>query len=146
MGSDGVSGWEQALRPFQSCVKKTGPHRAATWRNSFFLSLFWPTQMCLSISSAESRGHLGVQVARSPLSPGDCGTVSPAEIPALKPVLPVQNLLSELRLSIPHFPAPASHRAVPHPPRVPPRSASFCGKLVEIEGAQTAHLGDPNLI
>lgn len=40
MGSYGVSGWEQALQPFQSCVKKTGPHRAATWRNSLFLSLF----------------------------------------------------------------------------------------------------------
>lgn len=120
MGSDGVSGWEQSLWPFQSCVKKTGPHRAATWRNSFFLSLFWPTQMCLSISSAESRGHLGVQVARSPLSPGDCGTVSPAEIPALKPVLPVQNLLSELRLSISPFPSPslASCRA-PSSPRPP---------------------------
>lgn len=121
MGSYGVSGWEQALQPFQSCVKKTGPHRAATWRNSLFLSLFGQLKCAFPSAAQTAGGHSGdIQVARSPLSPGDCGTVSPPEIPALKPVVPVQNLLAELRLSISPFPSPslASCRA-PSSPRPP---------------------------
>lgn len=147
MGSYGVSGWEQALQPFQSCVKKTGPHRAATWRNSLFLSLFGQLKCAFPSAAQTAGGHSGdVQVARFLLSPGDCARVSTRN-PCPKTSAPSAEPAG--RAEAFHFPiSQPQPRIVPCPilPASPPRSASFCSKLAEIEGAQTAHLGDPNLI